>query len=113
MMFRPTVACKIKHKTGVNAYGETTYSEFQDSMCDVLELTLGFQKTPVGGTYTASRGSADEDTGIVRLLLDPSTPVVVNDVVQVNGSDFILNSVRIRYDVFGVLDHYEVGGTIE
>lgn len=109
-MFKPNATCTLYSRTDEqDVYG--VYSFLPPKMntpCAVVQMDLVVKKTSVRADSSASRGRAEEEIGLVRLLFPSTVSIQEYDVVEING--VVIEVIRIfpRRDVLGKVDHYQV-----
>jgi hypothetical protein len=108
-MFLPNQSCKLYRRTDKqDVYGNYSYKAPVTVPCTVTLMDLNVKKTSVRADSSASRGRAEEEIGLARLLFPASTVVNEGDVVSVDGE--VLEVIRLfpRRDVLGRPDHLQV-----
>ena len=88
--------------------GLRKYAAPFDSKCGVVKLLSATEKSTVRADSSASRGNTEEILADSKLLFLPGTDIAVNDRVEIYDINLRVMSKRIRFDVAGRVDHYEV-----
>ncbi len=112
MKFRGSVACTIEHQGSPDVYGEIGFSAPVPERCGVVRLRHERQDTTVRADSSATRGYADEFVSTNLILLQATTQARSGDRLTVAGVKIRIMSLFPRYDVHGVLDHFEVRGEL-
>jgi hypothetical protein len=109
-MFIPNATCELYSRTDIqDVYGDFSFLPPQQNVpCAVVQMDLVVKKTSVRADSSASRGRAEEEIGLVRLLFPVTVSVKEGDIVAVDGQ--VVEVIRIfpRRDITGKLDHYQV-----
>lgn len=108
-MFIPNTTCRLYSRTDTqDLYGQYSFAAPVTVGCSVVQMDLVVKKTSVRADSSASRGRAEEEIGLVRLLFPTSTSVKEGDVCEVDG--YAIEVIRIfpRRNTVGQLDHYQV-----
>lgn len=111
-MFLPNIPCKVHLKEDPNVYGESQVGPAIDEMCAIVRLRVESTHTTVRADSSASRGYADEFVSATLILLAPTTHARLDDMLVVMGVPVRVKSLFPRYDVSGVLDHFEARGEL-
>lgn len=112
MAFHPSVPCDVFAADGYNVHGESTYGPARRDACDVINITLKNQQSPIGSSYSESSGRSEEIAADLVVLMRPTPGVRLNDVIEIGGGRFLVSAVRSHYDWRGQLEHLEVEGKI-
>lgn len=112
-VFNPRVRCMVYSASGHNVYGESVLAPSRQELCDVLNLTLRNQQTPIGSSYSESNGRSEEQAADLHILMHHASGVRMGDVIELQGTRFVVKATRTRFDWRGRIDHIEVQGGIE
>lgn len=104
----PNVNCTISKAGELDIYGQTTMSDPVDAKCAVVRLTQKSIKTSVRADSSASRGTAKEVISDSTLLFPTHTDIDIGDMVLISNIELEVSEIQQRFDVNGVLDHYQV-----
>ncbi|MEO9387053.1 MULTISPECIES: hypothetical protein [Chromobacterium] len=109
-MFFPKNTCKITRLTQErDLFGKSKGVEKSwEAKCSVVRLLDGVGKSTVRADSSGSRGFAEEETLVGRLLLLPQADVQNEDIIEVVGRRMRVACVFPRFDVMGKLDHLQV-----
>lgn len=107
-MFIPNVRCTITTNSGFDQYGARVAGPSVESMCGIVKLEVGTQRTSVRADSSASRGHNEEAIVDARLLFSAGTDIQSGYKVRVHGFDLKVLSVFPRYSVNGDFDHWQV-----
>jgi len=112
-MFKPNVNCIISAASGeTDLYGQPVPARRVRERCAVVKLNIVNVKSAVRADTSASRGSARELHADAVFLLTKTTCANIDDIIEVAGQVLKIKSKFPRFDVQGVLDHYEVDAVI-
>jgi len=112
-MFKPNISCRVHRSSGASdVYGQPLPTTIINERCAVINLDLKSLRTTVRADSSASRGAASEEVLNAFLLMTKNTQVQIDDVVEVTGIKIRVMRKFPRHSLKGVLDHYEIGGTI-
>ena len=111
-LFKPNLDCLLRERTGTNVYGEETLGQAVKSRCSIIQLKIQSLKSSVRADSSATRGSAREVTAEGTLLFPTTSPVKLDDQVEVAGYKLRVVSVFPRHNLQGVFDHLEVEVTV-
>lgn len=108
-MFIPNNHCYIRRVSKArDIRGERTYGPRERTPCAVVTLNLEIDKTSVRADSSGSRGRAEEEQGVARLLFPVYVKIADLDLVEVEGETLEVIQINPRRSVIGTLDHYEV-----
>lgn len=111
-LFKPNLNCLLRQRTGTNVYGEETLAAAVADRCAIIELKIQNLKSSVRADSSATRGAAREVTAEGRLLFPTTSPVKLDDQIELAGYKFRAISVFPRHNLQGVFDHIEVEVTV-
>lgn len=112
-MFRPNTTCTISLVSGkTDVYGQPLPGIKVNERCAVVFLNIQSVKSAVRADAAPSNGNAREFEADANILLTKQTQANIDDVLTVQGTSLRIFSKRARYDVNGVLDHFEVTAKI-
>lgn len=104
--------CYVTKQVGTDLYGQATMGSTVQESCAIVRLRRESMHTTVRTDSSASRGHGDEAHANVLLLLEPTTTARIDDKLTVSNISIRIKDLHERYDVFGVLDHYECRGEL-
>lgn len=108
-MFLPNNHCYIRRASKTrDIRGERTYGARERTPCSVVTLNLEIDKTSVRADSSGSRGRAEEEQGVARLLFPTYVKIGDLDIVEVENETLEVIQINPRRSVLGTLDHYEV-----
>lgn len=108
-MFRPNTYCYVYQRSDEqDAYAQFTYSQPIKTPCSVTQMDLKVAKTSVRADSSASRGRAEEEIGMARLLFLPNAVLREGDIVTIDGNALEVMRIFQRHDVNGKVDHLQV-----
>lgn len=108
-MFRPNSYATLLIYDGTSdVFGKKNFLKPMKVRCAVILYDVKSQKTSVRADTSASRGQAQEIEGLAKFLFPKTLKIKVED--RVIKDNFVLDVIEVfpRYNVLGVLDHYEV-----
>lgn len=91
----------------LDVYGERSFVGPTDVPCAVVSLNLEVGKTSVRADSSGSRGRAEEEQGIARILFPTFLKLTEKDVIEIAGKTLEVIQVTPRWSVAGKLDHFE------
>jgi hypothetical protein len=107
-MFIPNNYGQLSRKLGANIYGERTFQAPVTVPCAIVDNTDQLKKTPVRADSSASRGAAEEDVSVAKILFPANIAIAKDDTFAITDLKLRVTMVQKRFSVFGVLDHLEV-----
>lgn len=109
-MFFPNLDCKIFKITEYDLHGEEVRGETLSERCSIIHYRIRTDGTSVRADSTASRGQAEHSEASVRLLMENTSRVEIDDELQVANHKETLQVVEKfpRYDMDGELHHWQV-----
>lgn len=108
-MFIPNTFCVVHPRDPTTTvFGEYTYGPSYRQACAVTQNSLQVLKSSVRADSSASRGRAEEEAGLMRLLLPADAPIKTGDIVHFDGEWVEATRVFYRHDVLGKIDHIQV-----
>lgn len=112
-MFQPNQTVVITQKSGqTDMYGQPKGSTRVKEKCAIVKLEIRNVSTTVRSDSSASRGHGKELVADALLLFTKTTAVQIDDKIEIAGGAFRVIAKHPRFNVAGVLDHYEVSGQI-
>lgn len=108
-MFIPNATCQFYQRTGKrDVFSNHSYYPAVATPCSVVTLDLKVTKTPLREGASGTRGRAEEEVGLIRLLFLPNCPIAEGDLVQVENQ--IGEAIRLfpRRNILGKIDHIQV-----
>jgi hypothetical protein len=109
-MFLPNTSCTLHSRTDTqDIYGTYTFLPPKLKVpCGVTQMDLVVKKTSVRADSSASRGRAEEEIGLARLLFSKTVVIREGDVVEILGQVIEVSRIFPRLDILGQLDHVQV-----
>lgn len=107
-MFRPNQYGMLSRRLGANIYGERTWSAPVRVPCGIVDNAKSVVKTPVRSDSSASRGAAEEQVAVVKILFPAKVLIAQDDKFEINDLKLRASAVQLRFSVTGALDHREV-----
>ncbi len=108
-MFVPNTTGYLSLRSGWTAQGEPEFEIHRQLVaCGVVILIGRTVKTTVRADSSASRGSAEEDVNVAKILFPAYVTIRKGDRFEVSDETLRVTGVQPRRAVTGVLDHYEV-----
>ena len=108
-MFRPNGTCFIRRKSQTfNVYGEATFGPKETIPFAQVRYDTKVEDTTVRADSSATRGNTKEFQASGRLLVPVTVVPKWGDLFIVHGFVFRAKQVEPRFNVLGVLDHYQV-----
>lgn len=113
-MFRPNTICHILRKNAKrDIHGKESFQDPVMAPCAIVHLAHAVEPTSIRADSSASRGSADQETLAAKILFPPHIRLVKGDVIRAQGFLVEVVSIQPRLDIFGKVEHLEVGGDIK
>lgn len=106
--FIPQMFGQLKSPTGYTATGATQYGNPRKVGVSVVRLEHKTQPTSIRTDKSGSQGRADEEVVQGRLLLTNQIEPQNNDLIEVRGVTYKINSVYPRFDMDALINHYQV-----
>ena len=111
-MFNPNLSCQVRRSSGKNdVYGQPLPGIVINEKCSIVKLSLTNEKSAVRADTSASRGNALELEAISVILMTPKSQARIDDLIYVSGVVLRVMGRIPRYDVSGVINHYEIHAT--
>jgi hypothetical protein len=108
-MFIPNTTCQLYNRTDEqNIYATYIYLPPRTVACAITEMDLSVKKTSVRADSSASRGRAEEEMGLARLLFPADTVIREGDIVTIDFEVLEVSRIFARRDVLGRMDHKQV-----
>lgn len=108
-MFRPNSTCYIRRITeSFNVYGEAQFGDKELIPFAQVRYDTKAEDTTVRADSSATRGNTKEFQASGRLLVPISVKPNWGDLFIVHGKVFRAKQIEPRYNVLGILDHYQV-----
>jgi hypothetical protein len=107
----PNSAILYRQTGNYDATGEKVLSAGIRTSCAFIRFRNEVKATNVVASSTGmsgSRGGAWENVGTMVLLMPVTAPCSINDKLHIVNQDTRVISVFPRFDVDGVLNHYEI-----
>jgi len=90
-----------------NVFNEWTYAQPITVPCAVVALVDMVAKTAVRTDLSATRGTAEEETVMAKILFSPSINIREDDQFLIAGIKMRVDKIQPRYDILGRHDHDE------
>lgn len=94
-------------------HGREIYGPSEPVRVSIVHLRDIVEETSVRADSSASRGASQQGTLQAKLLVAPTLKVSRGDVIEVRGRLVEVESVHDRIDIFGRLNHLEIGGNLK
>jgi hypothetical protein len=107
-MFLPNTTGLLTHKTGQDRFAQATYAEPKTVPCGIVHLNKAAAKTSVRTDSSASRGNAEEQVSVAKILFPITVAIVAGDKFEIQGITLRVLTIEPRLDVLGRHDHNEV-----
>ena len=107
-MFIPNTTGVLARKSGKDMYAQDSYADPVTVQCAVVRLSTKIKATPVRADYSATRGNAEEEVSVSKILFPASVEISDEDKFTISGIDLRVTQVQERRDVVGNIDHFEV-----
>lgn len=107
-MYIPKNRCVITKAVGTNVFGQEQPGATVKERCAIVAIISNDKKTSVRSDSSASRGNANELLYDAVILVGPRSRAEMHDVMTVNGFKMKIMTVQPRYNIDGVLDHYQL-----
>lgn len=111
-MLRPNQWCVLQKGAGNDLYGQTIEGVKSRERCSVVSFPTNDVKSSVRTDSSASRGNAHEFQTDAVVLLTNKTKAVLHDILIIRDMMLRISEVHPRWNVNGVLDHFECKLTI-
>lgn len=107
-MLIPNTTGMLARKAGKDLYAQQAYANPVRVMCAIVTLSTKIKPTPVRADYSATRGNAEEEVSVSKILFPSNVAIADEDKFTISGIDLRVTGVQERRDVFGNIDHFEV-----
>lgn len=107
------VKCVLIKRGGHNLYGDKVEGARIQERCGVVKLATGQGSTTVRVDSGATRGGAEEGNAHAVLLMRPTSKVEIDDLIEIHGVKLRVTGKRLRFSVYGRLDHFQVEANLE
>lgn len=108
-MFIPNNFCFMQRKLkGYSANGDVKYSAKKRIPFSLVRFDLKVDDSTVRADSSATRGNVKEFHASGRILVPVNIKPTWGDLFTIEGQLFEAQEVEPRFNVLGVLDHYEV-----
>lgn len=108
-MFLPNSSCELYRRNSTpDVYNAYSFQAGVTVRCSIVTLDVKVAKTSVRADTSASKGRAEEEIGLTRILFPANTEINEYDIVVVDGQ--VAEVIRIfpRRNVLGRVDHLQV-----
>lgn len=107
-MFIPNRTCQLRRrKKTTDIYGQYSYSPKETIRFALVRFDTKSEDSTVRADSSATRGNVKELHASGRILVDKKVIPHIGDLVFFDGKVFRIKEVEPRYNVLGMLDHYE------
>ena len=111
-MFKPNAYCYIvRTSTDTDVYGMPLNSTKTKEPCTPLRVDAQVDRSSVRADTSASRGNAREFQTEAKFLVPKNTVARIDDILEWQGDAMRIAGKMPRYNLQGVLDHYELSCT--
>jgi len=107
-MLIPNTSGVLARKTGKDLYAQDTYATPVTVPCAIVRLSTKIKRTQRLASLSASRGNAEEELSVSKILFPASIEISDEDKFTISGIDLRVSGVREQRNVSGNIDHYEV-----
>lgn len=107
-MYLPKNVCTVtKASEEFDVYGKPIPGVSFKERCAIVAIVEKDEKTSVRSDSSASRGNSHEMLFDAVILFGPKTKTKIHDIVKINGYALEVMAQQPRYDIDGVIDHYQ------
>lgn len=106
--FIPQMRGTLRSPTGYTITGDTQYGLSRKIGLSVVRIERQTQPSSIRTDKSGSQGRADENVVQGRLLIEAKGVPANNDLVTVRGTTYRIVDVFPRYDMDGLVNHYQV-----
>lgn len=111
-MFKPNAYCYIiRTSAETDVYGMPLNKTKTKEPCTPLRIDARVDRSSVRADTSASRGNAREYQTVAKFLVPKNTVAGIDDILEWNGDAMRIAGKMPRYNLQGVLDHYELSCT--
>jgi hypothetical protein len=108
-MFIPNNFCYMQKKMpGHTGSGDALFGPRKRIPYSLVRFDLKVDDSTVRADSSATRGNVQEFHASGRILVPVSVKITWGDLLFINDQQFKVSEVEPRYNVLGILDHYEV-----
>jgi hypothetical protein len=104
----PNTTGSLSRKLAKDVYAQLSYAAPVTVPCSIVHLTTKAIKTPVRADSSATRGNAEEEVSVSKILFPTTVTIGYDDKFEIGGVALRVIGVEQRRDVLGNLDHFEV-----
>lgn len=106
--FRPIASALHRSVTGFDATGRPILDDGRKVGFSPIKIDHSVRQTSIRTDKSASKSRADEDVVDARLLVEPRAQLALGDILEFNGAQYRVVTIFPRYDMSGIVDHYQV-----
>jgi hypothetical protein len=107
-VFIPNRIAFIRRKGSTDMYGQYTFGQKEAIHYALVRYDTSVQDSTVRADSSATRGNIKEYHASGRILVHKMHKPKHGDLVVVEGKVFQIKEVEPRFNVLGILDHWEV-----
>lgn len=108
-MFIPNRTCHIRRKgKNFTAYGEPQYGVLEPIRFALVRYDTKIEDSTVRADSSATRGNIQEYHASGRILVKPNVSPKWGDILLIEKKTFKIKEIEPRFNVLGLLDHYEI-----
>jgi hypothetical protein len=107
-MMIPNTTGLLARQTGKDIYAQSSYAAPVVVPCAVVNLNTKVVKTPVRADSSATRGNAEEEVSVSKILFPKTVALTEGDKFIISGVNLRIIGIRQQNNVLGQLDHFEV-----
>lgn len=107
--FFGTTKVSVFSEPKTDQYGQAVLPLPRSTKVSVIKFFDQVIQTPLRMEMSASHGRLEEDVAEVIVLVDPEFSIQQNDIMDLFDTRLQVTNVWPRQDVFGVIDHIQVG----
>lgn len=106
--FRGNTSVIVKHVTEYDEYGQPAEPVCVRTKVQVIKFLDNTTETQLRQERSASHGRIDEDKAVVVLLFDPNFDIGADDLVEIFGTQLVVDGVWPRQNTLGKVVHQRV-----
>lgn len=108
-MFIPNATCHIRRKlTTFDKFGEPAFAAKTPIRFGLCRYDTKTENSSVRSDASATRGFIDEVHASGRILVPARSKPMWGDILIIYGKTYNAKQIEPRYNVLGVLDHYQI-----
>ena len=112
MTFIPNRTCQLAKRNGTDIYGQPVFLQATTVPCAVVNYSLKIAKTSVRADTSATRGHAEEEEAVVRLLFPAVVNIAIGDQVTLDTISLKVMTAFPQSNVQGQIDHIQADLTL-